>query len=142
MRRRIVLLSSAAALAVSALLAVRAKLQHDGSARAAEAERARALTLDIKRRACGLGDAGTLHEPESIQGECQKAVLAALRVPADGAAFPGMFDDDAAPASPFGCVSLYRSWVEVRDPSSGVEVRRTYSCTYDPRTGVATIGLP
>jgi hypothetical protein len=53
-----------------------------------------------------------------------------------------MFDEDGALASPFGCASAYRSWVEVRDPSSGIEVRRAYACTYDPRTGVATIEFP
>ena len=142
MRRRLVLVSCVVAIGLFAFFAVRSKLQHDAAARAAKADRVRAVTREAKRRACDLDDAGTLHEPESVQGECQKAVLASLKVPADGAAFPGMFDDDGAPESPFGCVSLYRSWVEVRDPQSSVEVRRMYSCSYDPRTGVATIDLP
>ncbi|HEY2515323.1 MAG TPA: hypothetical protein VGI39_30860 [Polyangiaceae bacterium] len=142
MRRRLALVAAAGALALAALLALRAKSQHDAAARTAEADRSRALAREMRRRACGLGDAETLHEPESVRGECQKAALAALKVPADSAVFPGMFDDDDALASPFGCASIYHSWVEARDPSSGVEVRRAYSCTYDPRTGVATIELP
>jgi hypothetical protein len=51
-----------------------------------------------------------------------------------------MFDDEAPLARPLGCETVYRSWVESRD-ARGVEVRRAYVCTYDPRTGVARVEL-
>jgi hypothetical protein len=98
---------------------------------ARDAERA------AKLRACGLPQGATFHEPESISGECQRAVLRTLASP-ETAAFPGMFDEDGALASPLGCETTYRSWVESRD-ERGLEVRRAYVCTYDPRTGTARI---
>jgi hypothetical protein len=126
-----------AALAICALaLVAGCKKRSDATAtddHRRDAERA------ARRRACGLAEGAPLHEPESISGECQRAVLQQLDAP-QTAAFPGMFDDEAPLASPLGCETIYRSWVESRE-TNGAEVRRNYVCTYDPRTGIARVEM-
>src|SRR5262249_9546443 len=109
----------------------------ESGAQVDDRDAARAAARAARLRACGLPPTGTLHEPESIAGECQRAVLRTLPSP-ESAAFPGMFEDDDNLASPFGCETTYRSWVEPRDERDA-DVRRRYVCIYDPRTGVARI---
>jgi hypothetical protein len=121
---------------VLALVAACAKGKTPG---ATDEERRRDDARAALRRACGISGDAALHETSSVAGECQKAVLPLLAAP-QSAAFPGMFDDEAPLASPLGCETVYRSWVESRD-AHGVEVRRAYVCTYDPRTGVARVEL-
>lgn len=105
-------------------------------AEAARREEARAAT----RRACGLPEGAPVHEVLSVQGACQAEVLEGWKSPAGTAAFPGMFDDDGPLVSPDGCVTTYRSWVDAPN-AFGVNMRQAYVCTYDPRTGAATIEL-
>jgi hypothetical protein len=137
-RRAMAVVVAIAIVIAIALLGARSILRRPASEpRAEDRDAAREAGRATKLRACGLPADATLHEPESIPGECQRAVLRTLTSP-ETAAFPGMFDEDGALASPLGCETTYRSWVESRD-ERGLEVRRAYVCTYDPRTGVARI---
>ena len=112
---------------------VEAKATAAANERQLETERA------ARRRACGLPTGGELREIRSIQGECQRVMLEEWKWPGS-AVFPGMLDEDGPVESPDGCVSVYRSWMIAPD-SAGQNRRQSYSCSYDPRTGVAKITL-
>jgi hypothetical protein len=101
--------------------------------------RLQAEELAIRRRACGLPEGVTLHEAVSVQGACQAAIVTGWRSPGS-VVFPGMFDEDGALESPDGCVTTYRSWA-IGPAPDGSNVRQPYVCTFDPRTGIASIEL-
>ena len=128
---------------IAALLGLVVVCEHRATveARATAAAQEQQLETEraARRRACALPGDAALHEVRSIQGECQRVMLEEWKWPGS-AVFPGVLDEDGPVESPDGCVSVYRSWMIAPD-STGQNGRQSYSCTYDPRTGVAKITL-
>jgi len=136
--RTVVLVVAIAAIGIVVAVQARERESRQGSAgNLAAGERAR--EEEARRRACGLPEGGALRETISVQGACQGEVLREWKSPGT-AAFPGMFDEDGALESPDGCVTTYRSWMDAPN-EHGVNLRQHYMCTFDPRTGRATVEL-
>jgi hypothetical protein len=138
--RRALLLLGFVLAGVAAFFFHRARRQaEDHDARVALQLRLQTEELAIRRRACRLPEGATLHEAVSVQGACQAAIVTGWRSPGS-VVFPGMFDEDGALESLDGCVTTYRSWAIGPGPD-GSNVRQPYVCTFDPRTGTASIDL-
>src|SRR4029077_15018536 len=87
--RRALHVACASAVALAAVLALRAwrqSAQSKAAALALEEERAREEARAATRRACRLPEGAPLRETVSIQGACQAAVVQAWRSPAGTAA--------------------------------------------------------
>ena len=100
-------------------------------------EQRRVAQEDQLRSACGLLPGAAIHPAFGVRTECQTAVTPRLKAPGS-AKFPGLLDEDGAPYSMDGCVTIYNSWVDSQN-SFGANLRQEYTCKYDPRTGLSSI---
>ena len=140
-RRRLGVVAGVIVLAALAAFFVKRAQRQAGNRTAAAAvqERLRRDERAARLRACKLPEGATLHETVSVQGDCQAAVVKEWKSPGS-VVYPGMLDEDGPLESPDGCVTTYRSWVIGPGPD-GANFRQPYLCTFDPRTGSATIEL-
>lgn len=72
----------------------------------------------------------------AMVSECKEQVSSMLKAPSQ-AEFPGILDVKID-VDPVSCKNTFRSWVDAPN-DFGTMLRRTYTCTYDPKTDALSV---